>query len=137
MFPFCACNALISLRSIFGLSLHHGLTWDWRGGRVEVGDADGAQHGCGALCAVGDGTFCCAVAEIDMLLFCVAKRHGLAEGRHYRRDHHTMVVKGLIDRDAACVLTLTEHGRAALTSLLRAMRANVGNQPVSLFVPPS
>jgi hypothetical protein len=44
-----------------------------------------------------------------------------------------MVVKGLIDRDAACVLTLTEHGRAALTSLLRAMRANVGN-PACLAV---
>src|ERR1700686_3582599 len=63
MFPFCACNTLILLRSIFGLSLHHGLAW---GGRVEVGDADGAQDGCGALCAGGDGAFCRAIAEINI-----------------------------------------------------------------------
>src|ERR1700686_1225635 len=46
MFPFCACNTLILLRSIFGLSLHHGLAWGWRGGWVEVGDADGAKERC-------------------------------------------------------------------------------------------
>src|ERR1700681_134331 len=66
MFPFCACNTLILLRSIFGLSLHDGLAWGWRGGRVEVGDADGTKDRCGALCAGGDGTFCCTVAEIDI-----------------------------------------------------------------------
>src|SRR5580692_7645043 len=64
MFPFCACNALILLRSIFGLSLHHGLAWGWWGGRVEVGDADGAKERCGALCTGGDGAFCRAVAEV-------------------------------------------------------------------------
>src|ERR1700694_3357050 len=66
MFPFCAGNALILLGSIFGLSLHDGLAWGWRGGRVEVGDADGTKDRCGALCAGGDGTFCCTVAEIDI-----------------------------------------------------------------------
>ena len=66
MFPFWPCNALILLTSILGLSLHHGLAWCWRGGRVEVGDADGAQHGRGALGAGRDGAFCCAVAEIDV-----------------------------------------------------------------------
>src|ERR1700674_484066 len=66
MFPFCACNTLILLRSIFGLSLHHGLAWGWRGGWVEVGDADGAKGRCGALCCGGDGAFCRAIAEIDI-----------------------------------------------------------------------
>jgi hypothetical protein len=45
---FWGYNALILLGSIFDLSLHHGLAWGWRGGRVEIGDADGAQHGGGA-----------------------------------------------------------------------------------------
>src|ERR1700674_1560605 len=68
MFPFCAfcaCNTLILLRSIFGLSLHHGLAWGWRGGWGEVGDADGAKESCDALCAGGDGAFCRAIADPD------------------------------------------------------------------------
>src|SRR5258708_14187169 len=44
MFPCCVCNALILPGSIFDLSLHHGVAWCRRWGRVEVGDADGAQQ---------------------------------------------------------------------------------------------
>jgi hypothetical protein len=66
MFPFCDCNSLILLRSIFVLSLHHGLAWGWRGGRVEIADADGAQQGRGAWGRSGDGAFGGAVAEVDI-----------------------------------------------------------------------
>jgi len=60
---FCGCNSLILLRSIFVLSLHHGLAWGWR---VEIADADGAQHGRGAWGRSGDGAFGGAVAEVDI-----------------------------------------------------------------------
>jgi hypothetical protein len=53
-----------------------------------------------------------------MLLFCVASntdwKHPAIPGEIVT----TMVVKGLIDRDAAGVLTLTDRGRAVLRTML-------------------
>src|SRR5262249_58751286 len=49
-----------------GLSLHDGLAGLWRGRRIEVGDAERAQHGGGALRAAGDATFGAAIAESNV-----------------------------------------------------------------------
>jgi hypothetical protein len=53
-----------------------------------------------------------------MLLFCVASntdwKHPAIPGEIVT----TMVVKGLIDRDPAGVLTLTDRGRAVLRAML-------------------
>ena len=53
-----------------------------------------------------------------MLLFCVASntdwKHSAIPGEIVT----TMVVKGLIDRDAGGALTLTDRGRAVLRAML-------------------
>jgi len=48
------------------LSLHDGLTWCWRGWRLEIGDVEGAEHGSGPLGAGCDGTLGRAIAEVDV-----------------------------------------------------------------------
>ena len=58
------------------MSLHDGLAWLWRDRRIEVGDAEGAQHCGGALSATGDRALGGAVAKID-----VDHTHGLEGGQ--------------------------------------------------------
>ncbi len=60
------------------MSLHDGLAWDWRVGRIKVADSDRAQHGCGALGVVGDRALAGAVAEID-----VDHTRGLEDGQRF------------------------------------------------------
>ena len=60
------------------MSLHDGLAWLWRGGRIEVGDGESTQHGGGALRAACDGAFGGAIAEID-----VDHAHGLEGGQGF------------------------------------------------------
>ena len=48
------------------MSLHEGLAPGWWGWRLAIGDAEGAEHGGGALSAGRDGTLGGAVAEIDI-----------------------------------------------------------------------
>jgi hypothetical protein len=55
-----------------------------------------------------------------MLLFCIASDTDWQKAAITGATITAMVVNGLIDRDAAGRLTLTEHGRAALSSLLKA-----------------
>src|SRR5215469_1642348 len=69
MFPFVACNLLISLGVgwQFGTtSLHDGLARDWRIRRIEFCDAKRTEHSSGALRPVSDGSFGGSVAEIDV-----------------------------------------------------------------------
>jgi hypothetical protein len=53
-----------------------------------------------------------------MLLFCIASDMDWQKAGITGATITAMVVKGLIDQDAAGRLTLAEHGRAALASLL-------------------
>jgi hypothetical protein len=54
-----------------------------------------------------------------MLLFCIASDTDCQKAGITGATITAMVVKGLVDRDTAGRLTLTEHGRAALTSLVK------------------
>ena len=54
-----------------------------------------------------------------MLLFCIASDTDWQKAGITGATITAMVVKGLVDRDTAGRPTLTEHGRAALASLLK------------------
>jgi hypothetical protein len=53
-----------------------------------------------------------------LLLFCVATRTDWERAGIPRATLTTMVVRGLIERDVAGGLTITNQGRAVLTALL-------------------
>jgi hypothetical protein len=53
-----------------------------------------------------------------LLLFCVASRTGWERAGITRATITTLVVRGLIERDAAGGLTMTKQGRAVLAALL-------------------
>jgi hypothetical protein len=54
-----------------------------------------------------------------MLLFCIASDTDWQKAGITGATITAMVVKGLVDRDTAGRPTLTEHGRAALASLVK------------------
>jgi hypothetical protein len=55
-----------------------------------------------------------------LLLFCVASRTGWERAGITRATVTTLVVRGLIERDVAGGLTITQQGRAVLAALLDA-----------------
>jgi len=74
------------------------LAWCWRGGRLEIGDAEGAEHGGGPLGAGCDGALGGAIAEVD-----VDDADGLENGCVARSPRVLLTAPGCLTMSAEIV----------------------------------